>query len=146
SNRRPYRNTGTSNRGCGSTPRRWHGESKRAGLAPDVLARLSKLERVLGKLQRLRGEATSREAYKSDENLRDRVERNFQVAVEAMIDIASHLVARGGLRVPADSGDTFNVLAESGALDADAAKKLRRWAGFRNVIVHEYAGIDDEIV
>jgi len=115
-------------------------------LAPDLLARLVRLEEALRVLGRLASQASTLEAYRQDDALRDRVERNFQVAIEAIIDVANSLIARRRLRVPSQSGEAFDVLAEAGFLDARNALELRRWVGFRNVLVHEYAGVDHEIV
>ena len=42
--------------------------------------------------------------------------------------------------------EAFEVLAEAGLLDAAQREVMVRMAGFRNVVVHEYARIDPEIV
>ena len=70
----------------------------------------------------------------------DRVERNFQVAIEAMTAVANHVISERRLRLPQDTGDRFSVLAEAGLISTASAARLRSWAGFRNVLVHEDAG------
>jgi uncharacterized protein YutE (UPF0331/DUF86 family) len=74
------------------------------------------------------------------------VERTLQMAIEACVDVASHVIADRGLRVPATYAEAFEVLAEAGLLDAAQREVMVRMAGFRNVVVHEYARIDPEIV
>lgn len=68
------------------------------------------------------------------------------MAIEACVDIASHMVADRGLRAPATYADTFEILAHSGLLSPDLGEAMVKMTGFRNVVVHDYAGIDAEVV
>lgn len=70
----------------------------------------------------------------------------FQTAIEACIDAAQHVVADQGLGVPASNADAFRLLARAGLLDADRATALAGAVGFRNVLVHDYAEVDDTLV
>ncbi|MFC1705642.1 DUF86 domain-containing protein [Planctomycetota bacterium] len=72
-------------------------------------------------------------------------ERYLHLAVEACLDLANHWVAERGLPPPATNRDTFTVLERAGELDGDLAERLRSWAGFRNILVHEYLRIDHSI-
>ena len=67
-----------------------------------------------------------------------------QTAAQICIDLANHVIASDGLRVPRDYGDAFRVLAESGVLDPALAERMVSLAGARNLIVHLYAEVDDE--
>jgi uncharacterized protein YutE (UPF0331/DUF86 family) len=69
-----------------------------------------------------------------------------QAAAQASIDVANHVIASEGWRVPRDYGDAFTVLAEHGVIDADLAARFRGLAGLRNLLVHMYDEIDDERV
>lgn len=62
------------------------------------------------------------------------------MAIEACVDVASHVIAGRGLRVPATYAETFEVLAEAGLLDAGQREVMVRMAGFRNVIRRGAAG------
>ncbi len=77
--------------------------------------------------------------------LHDLAERYLHLAVEASLDLANHWIAEQGLRTPNANRDTFTVLEESGDLPSDLAERLRGWAGFRNILVHEYLTIDHGI-
>ena len=46
------------------------------------------------------------------------------------------------MRTPDTNRDTFSVLEEAGEITGDLADRMRGWAGFRNVLVHQYAAID----
>lgn len=67
-------------------------------------------------------------------------------AVEACIDIAQHMAGSEGWRLPTDNGDAMRVLAENGVLDPALADRMRMAVGFRNVVIHEYARVDERIV
>ena len=68
------------------------------------------------------------------------------VAFEASADAARHVIASEGLRVPRTYGDAFAVLADEGLIGPDLAMRLARAAGLRNLLVHQYADVDDERV
>ncbi|MGI9119189.1 MAG: type VII toxin-antitoxin system HepT family RNase toxin [Acidimicrobiales bacterium] len=67
-----------------------------------------------------------------------------QTAAQICIDLANHVIAADGHRVPRDDGDAFRVLAEVGVLDDGLADRMVALAGARNLIVHIYAEVDDE--
>jgi uncharacterized protein YutE (UPF0331/DUF86 family) len=68
----------------------------------------------------------------------------IQTAAQISIDLANHVIAADGYRVPRDYGDAFRVLAEVGVLDEGLAGRMVALAGARNLIVHLYAEVDDE--
>lgn len=88
----------------------------------------------------------TKEEYLGDRDLRDIVERRFEKAIRASLDIAAHVVASEGYREPEDYGDLFRILEEESVLSPEVAARMVSMAGFRNVLAHEYSDIDDEIV
>jgi len=74
--------------------------------------------------------------------LHDLAERYLHLAVEACLDVGNHWIADRGLPTPEANRDTFTILEQAGELPEDLADRLRGWAGFRNVLVHEYLAID----
>ena len=87
-----------------------------------------------------------RETFLRDADLRDIVDRNFQVALESLIDLANYVVASRGLPKAETNAELFSILAAASLISERLAGTLRGWVGFRNVLVHEYARIDYEIV
>jgi len=69
-------------------------------------------------------------------------ERDFQVAIQAALDIGSIILADQSTRLPGEYKDVFPALAEIGVLPADFAQKLVGMAKFRNVLVHLYLEVD----
>lgn len=64
-------------------------------------------------------------------------------AIEDSLAVANHVIASEAYRAPTDYADAFTSLAEGGVLPIDLATKLGAMARFRNLLVHEYARIDD---
>jgi uncharacterized protein YutE (UPF0331/DUF86 family) len=70
----------------------------------------------------------------------------FISAVEACIDTAQHICSSEAPTAPRDNGDAMRALAHHGILDPGTADRMRMAFGFRNVLVHEYVGVDDAVV
>jgi uncharacterized protein YutE (UPF0331/DUF86 family) len=70
----------------------------------------------------------------------------LQIAIQAAIDVASHIVSDERLGEPERNRELFDRLAQHGWLSADLAATMARMAGFRNIVVHGYGGVNLEIV
>ena len=66
----------------------------------------------------------------------------LQLAIQAALDLAAHLIADEGWDVPERSGDAFLILGQKKILDTELSQRLRTMASFRNLIVHEYANFN----
>jgi uncharacterized protein YutE (UPF0331/DUF86 family) len=102
--------------------------------------RLVALRGYLGKLKAFLD--APEEEFVREPALHDLAERYLHLAVEACLDLANHWIGDRGLPVPDANRDTFTILEKAGELPAELAERLRGWAGFRNVLVHEYLEID----
>ena len=72
------------------------------------------------------------------------LERDFQLIVDTVIDINTHLISTENLRAPEDATETFYILGEAEILPMDFVKKFSPVTGLRNVIVHDYLKVDVE--
>ncbi|UWG51984.1 HEPN domain containing protein [Halalkaliarchaeum sp. AArc-CO] len=94
-----------------------------------------------------RKQSLEREEYLADREQQAIVEREFQVAIEACIDIAELLIRDSEEEMPATNADKFHRLERLGALSTETATRMGEAAGFRNVLAHNYGGdLDDEQV
>ena len=109
-----------------------------------VLRKLADLDLYLAQVSEYRGIGV--QEYRADWKIQRIVERTLQMAIEVCVDIANHVIADRGLRVPATYAEAFDVLAEAGLLPVKEREAMVRMVGFRNVVVHEYARIDAQIV
>jgi len=106
-----------------------------------------RLDELNARIKRLEDLASRPRAdFDASQDLRDIAERNFEVAAQCCIDIANRIISLKGARKPRDYYESIMRLAEIGVLTAELARTLAPVAGFRNVLVHEYAGINwDEV-
>jgi uncharacterized protein YutE (UPF0331/DUF86 family) len=74
------------------------------------------------------------------------VVHTLQLAVQAVLDAASHVVSDERLGEPQTNRELFDLLARSGWLSPDLARVMRDMAGFRNVVVHGYERVDLRLV
>jgi len=74
------------------------------------------------------------------------LERTLHLACECCIDIAAHIISRQGFREPKDNKDLFAILFENKIIPENVCNTMIKMAKFRNIIVHDYARIEPEIV
>lgn len=67
----------------------------------------------------------------------------FIVMIEAAVSIATHVCARLLGKAPSSQRESFELLGDSGILPGALASELAKMAGFRNILVHGYAEVDD---
>lgn len=86
------------------------------------------------------------EALRHDVREERFIEHTLQLAMQAALDVASHIVSDQSLGEPQTNRHLFDLLARAGWLDATLADQLSRMAGFRNVLVHGYDDVDLAVV
>jgi uncharacterized protein YutE (UPF0331/DUF86 family) len=84
----------------------------------------------------------SREEFVREPGLHHLAERFLHLACECVLDITQHVISDQGYRQPANDKDAMEVLREEGLLDTGLTERLKRWMGFRNLLVHFYLEID----
>jgi uncharacterized protein YutE (UPF0331/DUF86 family) len=110
---------------------------------PELVAKkLALIETCVRELQSL----ARPEAIRADVREERFVEHTLQIAIQAALDVASHIVSDERLGEPETNRALFDLLARAGKLPADLAATLRDMAGFRNVIVHGYQDVDLAVV
>lgn len=73
-------------------------------------------------------------------------ERLLQLCIECAIDICKLFVVGLKLGLPSEETDLFNRMQEEKFLSQGMVSLLKEMRGFRNILIHEYATIDDELV
>lgn len=105
----------------------------------------SHIDFVRGNLRRLEEvRDAGRSSFLSDETAQAAATRWLQTAVEALIDIANHVVAREGLGVPRAYSETMEILVREEVLPADRRDSFLAMVRFRNRVVHLYDTVDPE--
>jgi len=106
---------------------------------------LIKIDELEGYLRELRSIVPDTyEEFQETEKKRA-CERLLQIGIECLIDICGLLLRGKRLGLPADETDIFEKLQEATIISPEMKDTLRRMKGFRNILVHDYAKIDDRI-
>jgi uncharacterized protein YutE (UPF0331/DUF86 family) len=78
--------------------------------------------------------------------LQDIVERNLEVAAQAILDLSHRIISQTGAEPPEDYRDAILKMGELGIVPGKFAEKMAPLAGFRNILIHEYTSLDWDIV
>jgi len=108
-----------------------------------ILERLTRLEETLGVLRKHQG--VHWDNYEKNIELQWIVERGFILAAEMVFDIGAHILASEFSIYPDEYEEIVKKLGEKGVLSHDLTDKMKGFAGFRNILVHEYIKIDNRI-
>jgi uncharacterized protein YutE (UPF0331/DUF86 family) len=110
---------------------------------PELLAKkLALIETCVADLRRL-----ARPAVLAHDLREERfVEHTLQLAIQAALDVASHIVSDRRLGEPRTNRELFDLLERDAWLSAPLTATMRDMVGFRNVLVHGYDTVDLAIV
>lgn len=82
----------------------------------------------------------------SDYRRMDAIVLNLQRACEMTTDVAMYVVSTRRLGIPQTKKEAFEMLKQNGLISEDMCKKMKGMIGFRNIAIHEYKQIDEEIL
>lgn len=109
-----------------------------------IRKRLNKLDEYLNILHAL--QRYSLEEFVAEPERYGSAERFLHLAIEALMDIGSHVIADLGLGTVDWYSDIPTILAEKGYLDTEQRECWIQMIGFRNILVHDYISVDRQIV
>lgn len=107
-----------------------------------VLKKLAFVETCLSELERL----ARLEVLETDVRERRFIEHTLQLAIQACLDVASHIVSDQRLGEPKTNHELFSLLAAAGWIGQTLAVKLRAAVGFSNILVHGYTEVDPNVI
>ena len=110
---------------------------------PDLIAKkLALIETSVRELETLARPAD----IESDIREERFVEHTLQIAIQAALDVASHVVSDERLGEPSTNRELFELMKRAGWLPDELVLRLKDMAGFRNILVHGYEVVDVAIV
>lgn len=74
------------------------------------------------------------------------IERGIQISIECVIDIGNILISVTDNDKPSTYRETMITLSQIDVIPEKFSKKLSRMVGFRNILVHDYAKIDEDMI
>lgn len=107
-----------------------------------VAKKLALIETCIDELRTL-----ARPAAFATDKLQERfAEHTLQIAIQAVLDVASHIVSDERLGEPRTNRELIDILERHHWISPDAGRILRQMVGFRNILVHGYDMVDVTIV
>lgn len=107
---------------------------------------LVKLDDMTRYINELRDMLPSRQEYLDDLVKRRACEKTVESAIECMIDAGAIIVSAEKLGLPRDEESIFDLLAGHGVIPEGVSRRAKEMKGFRNILIHRYADVDDKIV
>ncbi len=112
-----------------------------------------KVEHIIAKFDQIREnvriiEDNLTKSYVEFEKLgivKDGIYKRYEYSIELIIDIISLINAELKLGIPNGTSDIIDQLCKNGILDEGVADIIRGMKGFRNILVHRYGKLDDEL-
>ena len=81
-----------------------------------------------------------------DYTKKDSIVLNLQRACEACLDMAMYIVSTRKLGVPQVKREAFELLYKNNLIDKEMYINMKNMVGFRNIAIHDYKNIDDEVL
>lgn len=107
-----------------------------------IAARTEWIRRMLAQLRKL--PLDDYDTFRSDPRNIAAAESYLRRALEALLDLGRHILAKGFAQPVTEYREIAAGLASVGVLDEDTARGMREMAGYRNRMVHFYHEIQEE--
>ena len=107
---------------------------------------LNKFETIEKCINRINEEYQNNPENLDDYRKMDMIVLNLQRACEAVLDFAVYIVSTRKLGLPQTKREAFILLEENNIIDSKMSKNMQGMVGFRNIAVHDYKEIDEEIL
>ena len=107
---------------------------------------ISKFETIEKCIKRINEEYQNDEKNLDDYRKVDMIVLNLQRACEAVLDLAMYIVSNRKLGLPQNKREAFKLLEENKIIESKLCKSMQNMVGFRNIAVHDYKEIDEEIL
>lgn len=110
-------------------------------------------ERILGKVDDLNSYLdelkqvvpNNYEEYQKIEKKRS-CERLLQLCIECAVDVCKLFVSGLKLGLPSEENDLFDKMQKRKIISKKMGSLLKEMRAFRNILIHEYASVDDELI
>lgn len=103
-------------------------------IASEIIVALTRLEEL---------SALEKTTFLADPHKIGSAKYHLIVAIEGIVDLCNHVIAKNGFRTPEDYSDTIRVMEEHQAFTHECIETLIKMVRFRNRLVHIYWDIDD---
>lgn len=107
---------------------------------------INKFDSVQRCINRINEEYENNFQNLNDYRKMDAIVLNLQRACESVIDIAMYIVSNRKLGIPQTKKEAFELLEKNNIISKEICQKMKNMIGFRNIAIHDYKQIDEEIL
>lgn len=107
---------------------------------------LNKYESIERCINRIREEYDNNPENLEDYRKMDAIILNLQRACEIATDVAMYVVSNRKLGLPQTKKEAFEKLFDNKLITEEMCNNMKGMVGFRNIAIHEYKQIDENIV
>lgn len=107
--------------------------------------KIRRIEELLAEIEAVPGPGSLKD-YSQNIVFKRFVERNVELAVEQVINIAKHLISALDLKEPETYAGALDLLAPAGVLTQSHLDTYKAMVRFRNLLVHGYDGVEDAVI
>jgi uncharacterized protein YutE (UPF0331/DUF86 family) len=107
-----------------------------------VAKKLARIETCVKELRTLGDPARIRSDLREERFF----EHTLQIAIQSVLDVASHIVSEERLGEPRSNHELIGLIVRQGWIPAGLESPMHRMIGFRNVLVHGYESVDLAVV
>jgi len=109
-----------------------------------MLSKIDEMNSYLEELENIK--PLSFEEYKNSIEKKRACERLLQISIETALDICNIIISDLKLGLPSTEEEIFQKLERKKIISPKMAKVLNNMKGFRNILVHKYGIVNDELV
>lgn len=107
---------------------------------------LNKFESIERCIRRIHEEYDGNPENLEDYRRLDSIVLNLQRSCELVTDIAMYIVSCRKLGIPQEKREAFELLRKNELISKEMSDNMKKMIGFRNIAVHDYKKIDEEIL
>tara|TARA_Y100000310_G_scaffold220239_1_gene221703 strand:- start:508 stop:942 length:435 start_codon:yes stop_codon:yes gene_type:complete len=104
-----------------------------------------KLDDLIQYHQELVEDLPTKTKFKNERLTKRGIEKTIEMIADLIIDISLIIISEKGFDKPDDSRDAIRVLERNKVLSKQLSAKIQDLISFRNLLVHRYGKIDDDL-
>ena len=120
---------------------RWNPRGLLMELKKRILLKLDEMNKYMEELERFL--PAEEEEYLENQQVKRACEKTIELAIEAAMSIVSIIVSHNKFGFPKDEDDLIAIVEKKMIVSSALAATLKEMKGFRNILVHRYAEVDD---
>lgn len=107
---------------------------------------INKYDSIQKCINRINEEYENNPENLNDYRKMDGIVLNLQRACEMATDIAMYVISSRKLEIPQTKKEAFEILYKNKLISENVCKNMKNMVGFRNIAIHDYKQIDEEII